>query len=82
MIKHVKENCLRCFGINVFKSIIVLSKFGGGGEGGRTQWNLGKVVIILSVIPIVFVLMNGHLVFYEDRKQTLEEPWGKIDSVI
>ena len=54
----------------------------GGGEGGRTQWNLGKVVIILSVIPIVFVLMNGHLVFYEDRKQTLEEPWGKIDSVI
>ena len=50
--------------------------------GGRTQWNLGKVVVILSVIPSVFVLLNGHLVFYEDRKQTLEEPWGKIDSVI
>ena len=50
--------------------------------GQKASWNFGKVVVILSVIPIVSYLLNGHWVFSKDRKQTRSTIWDRIASVI
>ena len=48
--------------------------------GQRAHWNLGKVVVILSVIPAVSCSAELSLSAKTDNR--LETPWSRIASVI
>ena len=43
---------------------------------------LGKLPSLSVTYQLIFVLLKGHLVFWEDRKQTLAAPWARIAFVI
>ena len=75
--KIYEKNCMSYFGINVSQSIIH-SIFSAKEPIGI----LGKLLSFSASYQLLLVLLNGHLVFCEDQKQTLEVPWGRIASII